>query len=223
MATSPTSRLALLRPLAGHGFSRTEYYDNLGIIDQFPGLFICTSSTRPTWGSAHNGMRIWETDRSLEWRWDGSAFVRVLPLGLLATPSILTSDDSTAATSPESVLSCAVTVPATNAGSTTKRIKVTGNWHSIINGTETDLGVAEVSLMRGASVIAKAMVRGRPNTDTDYLDWGVGGTIVGWDDPTAGAQTYHLAINSVPAVGGTTTIEATATTPATLAVEEVGL
>lgn len=223
MATSPTSRLALLRPLAGHGYSRTEYYNNLGIIDQFPGVFICTSSTRPTWGSAHEGMEIWETDRNLRWRWNGIAFVRSAPLGLLSDPTELSADEDTAATTPVSVLANPVVVPATNAGSTRKRIEVTATWHSIVNGTDTDLGACEVSLLRGSTVIAIQRLYGRPDTAADLRDWGKGGTIVGYDNPAAGAQTYHLAINSIASIGGTTVLEATATTKATLSVKEVGL
>lgn len=224
MATSPTPRMGLERPLEDHQYSRGEYADNLSKIDQFPGVFICTSGTRPvSWGAAHSGMQIWETDRSLMWRWDGAAFVRVGPLGLLADPSQLTSDESTAATTPTSALARAVTVPPTNAGSTTRRIKVTASWYAITNGSETTYGVAEVSILRGSSVIVARRVRGRPSTDTDYLDWGGGGALVAYDNPAAGAHTYHLAINSIAAVGGTTTLIASPTTPAQLAVEEVGL
>lgn len=223
MASSPTSRLALLRPLALHGFSRGEYYDNLGIIDSFPGIFPCTAAERPdTWGIAHRGMFIFETDRNLLWRWTGASFVRHAPIGLLGAGT-LTGDFTTAATAPTSALAVPVTVPETNDGSTTKRIKVSGTWHSLVNGTSTTLGVSEVSLLRGSTVLAKQRVRGRPTTATDPMDWGVGGSIIAFDAPAAGAHTYHLAINSIPSVGGTTELEATATTPAMLMVEEVGL
>lgn len=222
MATSPTPRLGLERPLAGHGFDRTEFYDLYTLLDGFPGIYLCTSGTRPSgWGTQHTGMLIWETDTSLRWRWSGTAFVRDAPKGLLGVSS-LTSNQSTGATTPTSVLSKAVTIPAFTLSNVDPRIKVEANWYAIDNGTLNTLGGAEVSLLRGSTVIARQRLRGRPDTATE-LEWGEGGTIVAWDTPTAGAQTYHLAINSVPSVGGTTTLRATATNPAQLAISEVGV
>lgn len=223
MATSPSPRLELERPLANHGFSRAEHYNNLTLIDGYPGTFICTSGTRPGgWGTANEGMVIWETDTDLRWRWDGTKFVRFAPLGLLNV-STVTANASTGATSPVQVITTAVTVPAFTVGSTAKRIKIEASWYAIDNGTDTTLGAAEVSIMRDTTVIMKQLLRGRPTTDTEELNWGTGGSIVVFDDPTAGAESYHLAINSVAAVGGTTTLRATATTPAQLAVSEVGV
>lgn len=217
--------MALERPLSGHGFQRSEWFDNLTIVDNYPGQFICTSGTRPgSWGAAHDGMIIFETDTRLAWRWDATntKFVRLSPAGVLGQ-STITADDSTASTTPVSVISSAVTVPAFTTGSTTKRIKVEASWYAIENGTDTTLGAAEVSILRGTTVIKKLRLRGRLNTSTEELEWGEGGTIVAWDDPTAGAQTYHLAINSVASVGGTTYLRASATTPADLVVSEVGV
>jgi hypothetical protein len=167
-------------------------------------------------------MTIWETDRNLRWRWNGSAFVRDAPIGLLNS-SAITADASTGATTPQAVITTAVTVPEFTVGSTARRIKIEANWYAIDNGTDTTLGAAEVSILRDTTVIMRQRLRGRPDTSTDELEWGEGGSIVVYDDPTAGAESYHLAINSVAAVGGTTTLRATATTPAQLAVTEVGV
>jgi hypothetical protein len=225
MAFSLSARLGLKRPLSGHGFNRQESYDNLTVLDAYPGIYPCTLATRPvSWGAAHNGMHIFEMDTLLTWRWSGSAFVRTGPLGLLAAITERSTDFSTAATSPTTAMTVGATVPATNVGSTTKRIKVEANWYAIVNATDTTLGAAEVSLIRdGATLLCTQRVTGRPSTDTDYLDWGQGGTIVGWDNPAAGAHTYTLAINSIAAVGGTTVLKASATQVAQMAVSEVGL
>lgn len=205
-------------------------YDTIALlaatIDLYPGTYKCTSSTRPSgWGGAQSGMHIWETDRALLWRWNGSAFVRANPLGLLATPTEITADFPTASTTPDTAISAAVTVPATNAGSTTKRIKIEGSWYALDNGTATTLGVCEVSILRDPGAVLVKILRwpGRPSTSADPLEWGPGGTIVGWDNPTAGAVTYRLCVNSVASVGGTSTLRATSTAKATLAVSEVGL
>lgn len=225
MAFSLSARLGLKRPLMGHAFSRTEEYDNLTVLDAYPGIYPCTFLTRPVgWGAAHNGMHIFEIDTLLTWRWSGSAFVRAAPLGLLAAITERSTDFATAATSPATAMTVGVTVPTTNVGSTTKRIKIEASWYAITNGTDISLGVGEVSVIRdGATTLRTIRVSGRPNTDTDYLDWGPGGTIIAWDNPAAGAHTYTLAINSIAAVGGTTTLKASATQIAQMAVSEVGL
>lgn len=222
MAFSLSARLGLKRPLAGHGFSRQENYDNLTVLDTYPGWFVCTSGTRPTWGAANAGQFIWETDTQLAWKWSGTVWQRYKPVGLLATPVEITADFSTASSSPQVAISAPVTVPATTIGSTVKRIRVDGLCYAIENGTSTTLGAAELSITRDGSVIGIIKVRGRPSTATSPLDWGIGHSIVAYDNPTAGAHTYALCINSIAAVGGTTVLKASATQVARLAVTEVG-
>lgn len=224
MAYSLSARLGLKRPLGGHDFDRQEAYDNLTAIDSHPGVYPCLSSGRPsTWGASQTGMMIIETDTGLMWRWDGADFLRVAPKGLLADPAVLSADFSTSATTADPAISLAVSVPETSPGSTTKRIRIDATMYAIENGSDTTYGVAEVSIVRGSTVVAKMRVSGRPATDTDYLDWGQGRSIVAFDDPPAGDYTYHLSINSVAAVGGTTVLKASATQVAQLAVSEVGL
>jgi hypothetical protein len=224
MAYSLSARLGLKRPLPNHDFDRQEAYDNLTVIDAHPGVYPCTELSRPsTWGAAHEGMVILETDTALMWRWNGLDFLRVMPMGLLADPAVRTTDFSTAATTPDSALSLTVDVPETNTSSTTKRIRIDGTFYAIENGTDTTYGVSEVTILRDAVVVAKMRVTGRPATDTDYLDWGQGRTFTAFDNPPAGNYTYHLSINSVAAVGGTTVLKASATQVAQLAVTEVGL
>lgn len=219
-----STRLALKRPVGADPFLVQDYYDNLTLLDGYPGIYICTSGSRPAgWGAAHSGMHIWETDTELLWRWNGTAWRRSRPLGLLADPSEITTDFSTAATTATTAITAAVTVPATHAGSTTKRIRISGSWYGLDNGTSTTLGACEVSIWRGSTALKTLLWRGRPNTATSPLDWGMGGTIETYDNPTAGAQTYTLRVNSLSAVGGTTTLRAAATAKAQLAVEEVGL
>ena len=217
-------RLNLKRPVGADPFLTQDYYDNLTLLDGSPGVYITTSGARPAgWGAAHSGMHIWETDTELLWRWNGTAWRRSAPVGLLADPSEITTDFSTAATAAVTAITCAVTVPATHSGSTTKRIRVSASWYGLDNGTLSTLGACEISLWRGATSLKTLLWRGRPTTATNPLDWGTGGTIEAYDAPTAGAQTYTLKINSLSSVGGTTTLRAATTAKAHLAVEEVGL
>ncbi len=220
MATSATPRIGLLRPLTGHGFDRQEAADNLTMLDALPGITICTLASRPaTWAAANEGQYIWETDRGLLWRWDGSQFMRAHPLGDLGKSEI-TANAATASTSPQTAISCAVTVPAGSPGSTAKRIEVSGSWYAIDN----TIGVCEISIRRdpGDVLVRKIRCVGQPDTATDPLDWGGGGVIIGYDAPSAGSVTYRLCVNSIASQGGTTTLRADATNTAILAVEEVG-
>ena len=217
-------RLNLKRPVIGDPHVTQDHYDNLTLLDGFPGLYICTSGTRPAgWGAAHSGMRIWETDTSLEWYWNGTAFRRINPLGLLGDPAELAADFPTAATSATTALTTTVTVPVTNSGSTTKRIRVSASFYGLDNGTGTTFGACEVSLYRDSTALKTVLWRGRPTTATSPLDWGPGGTIEAYDATPAGSQTFTLRVNSLSSVGGTTTLRASPTQKATLAVEEVGL
>lgn len=227
---SSSTRLSLKRPLTTDAFSTQDIYDNWTTLDGFPGLFICTSSTRPsTWGASHAGMQIWETDTNLMWRWSGTGFVRSRATGLLGS-STLTSDFTTTATSMTSVtptasaLTCTVTVPTTTTGSTAKRIKVTASFFRLDN----TLGAAQVALYRDGgspTLLTLSGWRGKPSSDADPMNWASGGTVVGYDaPPVAGASTtYSLRVCCVSTVGGTAGLRAAATSPATLVVEEVGL
>ena len=81
--TTPSRYLGLAVPTRDDQFSTADLAANWGKIDEAPGTLVCTSSTRPTWGSSQAGRRIYETDSDLEWIWDGTAFQRAAPKGLL--------------------------------------------------------------------------------------------------------------------------------------------
>lgn len=223
---SLTPRMGLVRPEENDDFSPDWAWDLLTTLDGFPGVHVCTSSTRPSdWGGGQTGQMIWETDRNLLWRWNGTAFVRVHPVGLLASPAEITADFPTASTDPQDAISLTVNVPATNTGSTTKRIEVQASWYALDNGTANTLGACEVSIRRepGDVSLKTLLWRGRPNSAVDPLDWGPGGSLVAYDAPSAGSTTYRLCIKSLPGTGGTTTLRATVAAPASLSVKEVGL
>ena len=176
------------------------------------------------WGSAHIGMRIWETDRNLQWRWNGTAFVRIHPVGMLGQSQLATTF-STSATSATPAHSVTVTVPPTHAGSTTKRIKCSASWRQVDNGDATTGGLTVVTLRRqpGAAVLQRVEAPGRPNSAIDPALRGRGGSIFGMDDYAVGAATYELCINADATIGGTSTLRASATDPVSILVEEVGL
>lgn len=69
-----SSRLNIAKPVGSDDFDTAEIANNWQIIDDHPGIHICTSSTRPTWGANQNAMCISETDTGLMYRWDGANF-----------------------------------------------------------------------------------------------------------------------------------------------------
>ena len=83
----PTSsdKLGLSKPLTTDPFDTATIAANWQIVDDHPGVFICTSGTRPTWGANQDGMFIFETDSGLAYRWDNGSgsFLRLNPTGHL--------------------------------------------------------------------------------------------------------------------------------------------
>lgn len=223
---SASPRIGIQRPLSADPFDVQDFYDNYTLIDSYPGTFVCTSSTRPTtWGASQKGIEIVETDTMLKWMWTGTAFVRSSPVGVLGS-SNLTSDFTTTATSSTSTspaataISCTVAIPATNSASVTKRIRVTGSYYLIDN----DSGICEVTLYRDTTLLYQASLSGETGATTESSR-GSGGSIVGFDFPSTagGSTTYTLRVNSLSSPGGTTTLSASGTSPATLMIEEVGV
>lgn len=59
-------------------FLRTDFVENFTTIDEYPGNWICTSTTRPSWGAGQAGMCITETDTRRTLLWNGSTFKEML-------------------------------------------------------------------------------------------------------------------------------------------------
>lgn len=68
-------KMSLKRPDGTDPFLRQDFVDNWNKLDAAPGVYICTSSTRPTWGSAQAGRMIFMTDWKQLQYWDGSSWV----------------------------------------------------------------------------------------------------------------------------------------------------
>lgn len=83
---------------------------NPDILDKMPGVYVCTSTTRPVWAVNQSGSSIWETDTKLMWTWNGAAFERIFPKGKLSK-QVRTADYVTSTTGLETVLKADVVVP----------------------------------------------------------------------------------------------------------------
>src|SRR5690606_6648465 len=69
-----TPRLGLKRPDGTDPLLTQDFVDNHNKPDAAPGVHVCTSSTRPSWGAAQAGRTIFLTDyKCFQW-WDGSAW-----------------------------------------------------------------------------------------------------------------------------------------------------
>lgn len=73
MSTS-SQHLNLTVPDESDPFLRTDFVNNYNKLDQYPGRYICTSTTRPAWGTAQTGMWIVQTDTRSELQWSGTSW-----------------------------------------------------------------------------------------------------------------------------------------------------
>jgi hypothetical protein len=69
-----TTRLGLLKPAGSDPFLRTDFNTTWDTLDNHPGVFVCTSGSRPSWGVDQDGLLIFETDTSRLMQWDGDSW-----------------------------------------------------------------------------------------------------------------------------------------------------
>lgn len=72
--SSLTKRLNLIKPDGTDPFLLSDFTNNFNTIDSHPGIFICTSTTRPSWGVSQNGQLIFETDTRRTLMWNGTSW-----------------------------------------------------------------------------------------------------------------------------------------------------
>lgn len=155
-------------------------------------------------------MRILETDTGLEWRWDGTTFVRQHPKGLLARTT-RTTDISTTATVLTTMLSQVVAVPA---GGRPVNVEISGP------GCYSTVGLSRLAIFRDETQIQSWLSRGLlGSTAADQPD-PVSMSIP--DYPTPGTSvTYSIRMAAVVGFGGTSTLQGGVNSPLSLAVVEV--
>lgn len=191
-------------------FRIQDYTDNWNLLDSFPGVFVCTSGTRPgDWGAPQTGLIIFETDTTLLWYWTGSAFVRVSPKGLIGHEEITTNFE-TIETTYQTVLTVNVTVAA---GDRRHLIVVEGP------GVQNTNGLTLLALWRGATLLQewKEQGSGGSGATTQARPLAMSTT----DAPSAGAEVYTLQVKADAVIGGTVTLQAGANKSLALSVIEV--
>lgn len=169
------------------------------LLDAYPGLFICTSTTHPTtWGTSQAGMHISEADTGLTWYFNGSIFVRTHGTGVLAMTQ-RTGGMTTASLTPTAVLTVSPVVPPGN-----RQIKISAQVSQIYNSS----GSASLTLFRQTLQLQQLFI-------TSGVSTGGGANIDAYDNPGPGTWTYTLEVNSLIS-GSTTTINAGAGSPIAL-------
>lgn len=73
-----SQRMGLKIPDGSDPFVRTDFVQNLNTLDKYTGDWICTSTTRPTWGAGQAGMKILETDTRRTMMWTGTTWREML-------------------------------------------------------------------------------------------------------------------------------------------------
>lgn len=221
---TPTTRLGLLKPSTADVFSTADIAKNWQTLDDNPGTFICTSSTRPTWNSAKKGREILETDTMLKWLWDGAKFVRLNPKGLLTTTSGAwargqrTTDYSTTSTSYGLVVSINnVVVPPGN-----RTLMITVNWSKAENTAGYFYGaIFRSNVSNQEPRIGGWALSGDSSSPTAGAQ-GSGASFVTFEPGGLAAGTYSWSFQiASSSLGGTSTIRGNATQPTEIAVIEI--
>lgn len=76
--STTSQRMGLKIPDGSDPFLRTDFVQNYNTLDKYPGNWICTSTTRPAWGSGQAGMCITETDTRRTMLWTGTTWREML-------------------------------------------------------------------------------------------------------------------------------------------------
>lgn len=207
--TTLTERLGLKRHTLADRFRIQDYTDNWNLLDGAPGIFICTTATRPTWGTSQAGRSIYETDTKLFWQWSGSAWERVFGRGTVAHVERL-SNLSTTSFSYTAVVSVATVIAA---GS--RRHLVVAQ----APGAYSTQGLTGFALYRGGTLLQEWLHQGSDGAAAAAQPRPV--SMVATDVPVDGSATYTLQFRAVVGFGGTCTIQGATNKPIGLTVVEV--
>lgn len=144
--STTSQRMGLKIPDGSDPFLRTDFVQNFDTLDQYTGDWICTSTTRPVWGSSQTGMKILETDTRRTMVWTGTTFREMLYAPAVWTghlrPNITMAHGTTVdytigtftVTRPGTIfgwLSTEISMPTRGAGG--------GNYRCLIDGAEANL------------------------------------------------------------------------------------
>ena len=206
---SNTDRMGLMVHTLGDKFRIQDYADNWQLLDDFPGIYICTSSTRPTWDVNQEGMTIYEVDTHLYWTWSGSAWERWIAQGWIGGDEV-NSDVATSSTTYVEAIS--VEVEVADGG---RRHLITVH----APGVYSTEGLTELALYRDATLLQEWYSQGWTGGTPESYPRPIFVAVP--DTPGAGTRDYTLQVKANTTLGGTSTISASATKPIALDVFEM--
>jgi hypothetical protein len=215
---TPSPKLGLNIFALADTFSTAQYNANWNALDNYPGLFVCTSTSRPAWGANQNGMRISETDTGLLWTWNGTAFVRTHGIGNLGRVTRTSNVGTTSTWTPPST------------GSPTSALTQTVHPP---NGNRLLMIVVEVPEVQNANGLSYLIIQRDATILNSYPVWtsqetgsgnsgnaGNKGDFTTFDTPNEASAVYSLYFAAATVTGGTTTLVAAASRPIALTVLE---
>ena len=213
---TPSTRMGLRVPATTDRFSTADVAYNWQQLDKYPGIYVCTSGTRPVWGANQAGMVILESNTGLPWEWDGTNFIRAFGgNGILKRSDgsyavgERTSDFTTSSTDPR--IAIAVTNVVVPDGHRT--LMYVATWQNADNS-------------QGDHFQAWIYRSNTPGTGPVIGKWRMtdgGGSMVMFQRGGLAPGTYDFSfqINSNPSPGGASTVSANSTTPTSIAVIEL--
>lgn len=216
--TTPSPKMQLALATQTDPFSTEDLRQNWEKIDAAPGSHICDSANRPTWTAAQSGRKIYEVDTNLEWVWTGTEWRRLGPVGLLkkgdgtfAIAERTTDFTTTSNTFVKVVTVTGVVVPAGN-----RPLRVEVVWEKAKNPAGNFTGAIFRSNTNNSGPKEVQWVLG---TSTQDANAG-GGTYFGLIRNGLAAGTYDWSFQ-VNGPSGTSTIQASSSTPTTILVTEL--
>jgi hypothetical protein len=224
MAT-PSPKLGINIFSTADQFSTAAYNTNWSTLDNYPGFFICTSTTRPTWGANQAFMRITETDTGLTWMWNGTAWVRNIVAGsTLGTAGAISRQTKTSNVGTTTTW----TPPGTGSLATAITMTVLPP-----HGNRLLMVVVELPEVQNANGLSYIVIQRDATILNSYPVWtaqetgsgnsgkaGTPGSFVTWDQPNEASAVYTLAFAAATVSGGTTTLVAAPSRPMSLTVVE---
>lgn len=222
---TPSTHLGLNIFSTGDTFSTAAYDNNWSLLDEYPGILICTSTTRPgmaggvaAWGANQTGMRIVETDTGLTWQWTGSAFVRTAGSGLLGRVTRTSNIGTTTTWVPPGTGTLTTALTQTvHPPNGARQLMI----HAEVPEVTNPSGYSYLVLQRDAVILNSWPVITLQETGSgNASNPGTPGSFTTWDIPGESSAVYTLAFAANTATGGTTTLVAAATRPIGLTVVE---
>jgi hypothetical protein len=224
LVATPTKNLKLMSPTTSSQFSTADIAGNWGKIDAAPGVFICTSTSRPTLVANQAGRKIYETDTDLDWTWTGTLWRRTAPKGLLKTTSggnalaQRTTDFQTTSTTPTLVLAVSnVVVPPGN-----RTLMISIVWSRAYSSGGYFYARCYRSNVSNSGPLLMQWAISGDKTPAD-ANAGGGGTYVIYekDGLNPGVYNFSFQIAVWAGFGGSATVTGTPTYPNEIAVLEV--